>query len=268
MMAMHPRRQLFLDETGSEGTDGAERQRIRLLNWNISNPSKRRAVEQVKWIRSVDPEIVILTETKLSDGCRYIHDRLLALDYGVVFPEPLNHGYGVMLASKHEFTETGFSGYVEADHRARVASIMLGHAGFEFEVTGVYVPIWRDERKRRFLECLIDGMSKDEAISRVFCGDLNILEPDHKPRYPKFEDWEYSFYESLLSLDLCDVYRLFHPDEVEYSWVGWKDNGYRYDHVFASQGIIPFISDCRYLHEPRMSRLSDHSAMLAVLDYS
>ena len=230
------------------------------MNWNVCNPSRRRAIEQVKWIRNFDPDVVVLTEVKLSDGCRYIADKLLALDYRVLYPEPGDEGYGVLIASRVDFVETPFSDCVDAGLKARVASILLNLYDFDFEVTGVYVPIWRDERKRRFLECLIKGLGESKA-NRIFCGDFNILEPGHVPHYTKFEDWEYSFYESLRSLGLSDAYRLHHPKDVEHSWVGWADNGYRYDHVFASTGLVPFVAECRYLHGPRLSKLSDHSAM-------
>jgi len=47
----------------------------------------------------------------------------------------------------------------------------------------------------------------------------------------------------------------------EYSWIGRTGDGYRYDHCFVSHGLLSLINECRYLHEPRNFKLSDHSAM-------
>jgi exodeoxyribonuclease III len=40
-----------------------------------------------------------------------------------------------------------------------------------------------------------------------------------------------------------------------------RDAGYRYDHAFCSRTLRGLITDCRYLHQPRQDKLSDHSAL-------
>ncbi len=60
---------------------------------------------------------------------------------------------------------------------------------------------------------------------------------------------------------LVDVFRTLHPDSREYSWVGRTGDGYRYDHAFRSAGLAPTLVACDYVHEPRTSRLSDHSGL-------
>ena len=93
-------------------------------------------------------------------------------------------------------------------------------------------------------------------------GDLNILEPGHRPRYPFFAPFEYDFYRSLVDRHrMTDVFRHLHPDQDDYSWVGRTGDGYRYDHAFCSSALSDRITACDYVHEPRHSRLSDHSAL-------
>jgi hypothetical protein len=51
----------------------------------------------------------------------------------------------------------------------------------------------------------------------------------------------------------------------DYGWVGWTEDGYRYDHAFCTSTLHNQITAYEYLHEPRHSRLSDHSALSVLL---
>lgn len=89
-----------------------------------------------------------------------------------------------------------------------------------------------------------------------------MLEPGHRPHYPFFAPFEYDFYRSLVTEHgLTDTFRHLHPDAAEYSWVGRTGDGYRYDHAFCSQTLRDQLIACDYLHQPRMDKLSDHSAL-------
>ena len=231
------------------------------MNWNVRNPSVTRAIRQVKWIRSVAPDVIVLTEIKRSKGTGYISDRLQALNYHVRYKEPDENRYGSMLASKypipiHEDSEDEHFG-------PRVVSATLNIHSQIVDVIGVYVHIRRDEEKRRFLDNLLEHIEGHPAGRMVFCGDFNILEPDHIPHYPKFEEWEYEFYKRLGQIGLRDAFRLLNHDKTVYSWVGNRGEGYRYDHIFISVDLLPRIVNCRYLHDPREDGLSDHSGMIA-----
>lgn len=219
-----------------------------------------RAIRQVKWIRSVDPDVIVLTEIKRSKGTGYISDRLQALNYNVRYQEPDENGYGSMLASKYPIHEIN-----SEDERLgpRVASAALDIHGQIVDVIGVYVHIRRGEEKRSFLDNVLEHIEGHPEGPMVFCGDFNILEPDHVPHYSKFEEWEYEFYKRLGQIGLRDAFRLLNHDKIEYSWVGNRGEGYRYDHIFMSADLLPSIVNCRYLHDPRENGLSDHSGMIA-----
>ena len=67
----------------------------------------------------------------------------------------------------------------------------------------------------------------------------------------------------LAEHDLADVFRALNGSSAtDISWLarrGGRSSGRRYDHVFASQRLTP--TACRYRHEWREQRLSDHSAI-------
>jgi len=237
-----------------------------LINWNVSNPSLNRAIKQVKWLVNKEPDIIALTETKFSKGCKYIQDRLKGLGYQVLFPKPEENGYGVLLAGKLKMTDSEFDSYINL-FPARIISTNIIFQNKEMEFIVTYIPNSRNEKKKKFLEQLLNAFqASPRSVNRIFCGDFNVLEPKHIPQYKKFEDWEYSFYEELMHYNLSDCFRHLHPENKEYSWVGRTGDGYRYDHCFASRKLLSKVDECCYLHETREQKLSDHSAMVIKLN--
>jgi len=246
---------------------------LTLFCWNIANPSLKRAEQQAIWLHKQPAEVLVLTECKSSEGCSFLERYFRAFGYDVVFPKPEGNEYGVLIASRYTLIPTEFSNDIEY-LRFRAPSVSLSIPGYpkSFEVIGVYVPS-RDsspvktERKKRFINSLRCALERLRPYPfRLFCGDLNVIEPNHVPRYHVFEDWEYDLYTSLTDYPLRDCFRYLHPEAREYSWVGRTGDGYRYDHCFASPELLPVIRSCYYVHEPQISRLSDHAALITEMD--
>lgn len=240
--------------------------------WNIANPSIKRAEQQAIWLRRQPADVLVLTECKSSEGCLFLERYFRAYGYKVVFPKPEGNEYGVMVVSKHKMISTSFSDNVKY-LRFRIASVSLKIPDFPqtFEVIGVYVPsrdssLVKIERKKRFINSVRYALDRLSPYPyRLFCGDLNVLEPNHIPHYQMFENWEYDLYTALTNYPLVDCFRYLHPEAREYSWVGRTGDGYRYDHSFASPELLPLIRCCYYLHEPQINKLSDHAALITDL---
>lgn len=244
-----------------------------LFCWNIGNPSLERAGRQAEWLRKKEVDLFVLTECKRSEGCLFLERYFQAYGYNVIFPKPEEKEFGVMIISKHPLKYSDFSSYVDYLN-SRVAAVKLSHSEKEFEVIGIYVPS-RDsspekkEKKKHFLNSLQQALEKAPIPPyRIFCGDFNILEPEHIPHYSIFEDWEYNFYRNLQKFQFRDAFRYLNPKVREYSWVGRTGDGYRYDHCFLSANLLPLTQNCYYFHEPREIKLSDHSALITELNLS
>lgn len=239
---------------------------LSLLTFNIGNPSLDRAQRQLNWLASRDEDVLVLTETKDSAGCRLLAEKFTAAGYHVAYPVPENGDYGVLIASKIPAHTDDFGsrvGYLPS----RAAAITLHIPNHPVQVIGAYVPS-RDaspekiDRKRTWLGACHTALASRTDGSAVFLGDLNILEPSHKPHYAFFAPFEYDFYEQLTdACGLVDAFRARHPDAVEHSWVGRTGDGYRYDHAHCTADLASRLADCAYLHQPRLDRLSDHSAL-------
>ncbi|MBU2540123.1 endonuclease/exonuclease/phosphatase [Patescibacteria group bacterium] len=238
--------------------------------WNIANPSIERASRQVDWLSKRNEDIFVLTETKNSKGCAFIEEYFKKNNYSVIFTKPDGKEYGSMVISKHQLEPIGFYN-LNDNLKPRIVSVKVFLSNKFVEIIGAYIPS-RDksfdkvQRKKQFIENLRKSFQLyNNNSNRIFCGDFNILEPNHTPHYPFFENWEYGFYNSLISYGLFDSFRHLNPKKQDYSWVGRTGDGYRYDYCFVSKDLLPSIKECYYLHNPRKERLSDHSAIITKL---
>lgn len=232
---------------------------------NIASPSRERAERQLEWLAGRNEDILVLTEASTGAGTRLLHDRLAGSGFDVRFP-PLNDGErGVIIASSVQLEPRrgDLVDYLPA--RAELASPVGAP-----DVIAAYVPSRDDsyektERKRRFLAALARALTNVATRSALLVGDLNIVEPDHSPRYAFFEDWEYDFYGHLTTHGWVDAYRALAPEGGDHSWVDLENQGYRFDHIFATSDSVGSMLACGYLHDTRERELSDHSAMHLIL---
>jgi exodeoxyribonuclease-3 len=246
--------------------------KLSFLTFNIGNPSEQRARRQLEWLASRPEQVLVLTETKASSGCRLLAAAFTDAGWHVTYPVPGTGEYGVMILSRIHANPGSFSDNLTY-LPARAASVTLPAPAAPIEIIGAYVPsrdagLEKTERKKKWLTACQDAITSSCRPGRpvVFLGDLNILEPGHQPRYPFFAPFEYDFYQALTSRhSLIDAFRHLHPAAAEYSWVGRTGDGYRYDHAFCSADLASVISDCHYAHEPRADGLSDHSALTMTL---
>lgn len=245
---------------------------LSLLTLNIGNPSVARARRQLAWLIRRDEQVLVLTETKASAGCRLLAGEFSAAGYAVHYPEPGPGEYGTMIVATVPVTPDDGFGHRVGFLQARAAAAILPAPGGPLRVIGLYVPardasIGKTERKRKWLAACDAALASPAGeMPPIVLGDLNVLEPGHRPGYPFFEPFEYDFYLSLAGpRRLTDAFRHLHPDEAEYSWVGRAGDGYRYDHAFCCQSLSGHLVACDYLHQPRFDRLSDHSALTMTL---
>lgn len=238
---------------------------LKIFCWNIGNPSVERAGKQIEWLKKRPESLLILTETKNSEGCLLIEKYFKFIGRQVIFPKPDGQEYGVMIISKNALDNNTFlTDYIPS----RAVGANLNVLNNKINIIGAYIPS-RDispekiERKKHFLTNLSQKLKDDNKNNlRIFCGDLNILEPNHIPHYSIFQKWEYDFYNYLSDCNLIDAFRLLNPMAREYSWIGRTGDGYRYDHFFVSKELSSYVSKCYYDHEPRNIKLSDHAAII------
>jgi exodeoxyribonuclease-3 len=240
--------------------------RLRVLTLNIANPSADRAERQLNWLSERGEQVLVLTETASGRGTRLLLDRLSAAGWDIRAGRLEDGERGVAIATRIRAAPR--NGDILGFLPARAESVALER----IEIVGLYVPSRDDsqpkvERKRRFCEAVSRFLAGDATRDAIVIGDLNVLEPIHRPHYGIFRDWEYRLYDEFLVRGFVDAYRLRHPHEMEYSWVDYENHGYRFDHAFVSESLADQVLHCHYEHTPRENNLSDHSALVIELDW-
>src|SRR5215469_4961338 len=199
---------------------------LSLLTLNIGNPSPDRARRQLAWLIRREEDVLVLTETKASEGCRLLAEEFTAAGYAVHQPQPGPGEYGTMIIAAVPTTpDDGFGdrvGYLPS----RAAAVILPAPAGALRVIGLYVPArdaspGKTERKRKWLAACDAALAAAVTeMPSIVLGDLNVLEPGHWPSYPFFAPFEYDFYRALAEAHrLTHVFRHLHPDEAEYSRV-------------------------------------------------
>ena len=218
---------------------------LSILTWNIGNPSADRAERQLEWLANRPEDVLVLTETKASTGCRMLAHAFRAAGYDVVSPTMGPGELSTMIVSRVTLGPDDWASRLPY-LPSRACSAMVPTSTGPVHLIGLYVPS-RDgspektARKQDFLaSCRVAlAMLPSKHRRTILMGDLNILEPDHQPHYPFFAPFEYGFYQCLLEeFEMVDAFRHVNPMLVEHSWVGRTGDGYRYDHIFCSRSFI------------------------------
>ncbi len=239
---------------------------IRMLTWNLQAPSIERARKQVAWLAGVKADVLILTEATYSEGSLHVISEIESLGFSVFFAEPKEGKYSTAICTTGFKTREDTGPESSSFPRARAVHLetFLG----DLHVMGLYGPSsWGDlpsdkvEQRKAFHHQVLEWVrAKGRTPNLIIGGDLNVVEPNHRPRVPGFED--HSFYSGLLRLGMTDAYRIKHPEVQEYSWYSQLMVGLRLDHFLVSSALVTLVGNCEYDHGPRTAKLSDHSAML------
>ena len=246
---------------------------LSLLTVNVGAPSVDRAQRQLRWLAARPEAVLVLTETKATAGSEFLAKAFAAAGYSVTFPEHASGELGVMIVSKLATTLDPLGAALDY-LPARAAGVVVDTDQGPLRIVGAYVPS-RDatqektERKKTWIDRFhkaLDSTASDTPL--LLLGDLNVLEPSHRPVHRgQFAPFEYAFYTGLTERHgLADLFRHLHPDQVEHSWARRPELGYRYDHAHGSAALVQRLMACEYVHETRElspdgSRLTDHSGL-------
>jgi exodeoxyribonuclease III len=244
---------------------------LRIFTLNISGPSMERAARILDFLADLDPDVVVLTETRGSPGTRFLLDAYRHAGYAVLAPgSQLSGERGVAII--HRMTASGSRPEVSRPDLAyRLLMTDLGAPG-PIALIGAYVPS-RDtspekiERKQTFLRqmlTLVRAVSANQDV--ILMGDFNIIDRTHVPRYSAFRSWEYDALVAIRDCGLVEGFAHLYPDERAYSWFGRTGDGYRYDYGFLSKSLLTRLRDCEYIDATRQLGLSDHSGLLMIIE--
>jgi len=255
---------------------------MRIATWNV-NSLKARIGRVEEWLADVQPDVLCMQETKLSD------DAFPALTFQALGYESAHHGQGqwngVAILSRVGLDDVvaNFADGQPADEEARLITATCGGV----RITSVYVPNGRGldqdhyQYKLAWLARLrrhvADNSSPTDEV--VVTGDFNIA-PDDRDVYDpaKFvgathvSPAERAELQALCDWGMTDVFRHFHDGDKLYSWWDYRagdfhqGRGLRIDLILAT---APILARSTYTIIDRNARKgtspSDHAPVLVDL---
>jgi exodeoxyribonuclease-3 len=255
---------------------------VRIATWNV-NSLKARLERVEQWLADMQPDVLCMQETKLSD------EAFPALAFMGMGYEAAHHGQGqwngVAILSKVGLDEVVMNfAEGEPDPDARIITALCGGV----RVTSVYVPNGRSldddhyQFKLRWLAQLRQHVaatsSPDDAV--IVAGDFNIAPADIDVYDPaKFVNATHtSPPERALLTELCDwgmvdLFRQQHSEAKLYSWWDYRagdfhqGRGLRIDLVLGTRAVADRLTWTVIDRNARKGQSpSDHAPVIVELD--
>jgi exodeoxyribonuclease-3 len=253
-----------------------------IATWNV-NSLKARLPRVQAWIQDVQPDVLCMQETKMTDSV------FPALTFTEMGYDSAHFGQGqwngVAIISKVGISEVVANFAVgEPDAEARIVTARCG----DCLISSVYVPNGRAldnehyQYKLRWMKQLKDHL---DAVAKstddvVVAGDFNIAPTDLDVWDPAalvgsthVSEPERSVLDDLCSWGLSDVFRDRHPEAQLYSWWDYrngsfhKGHGMRIDLVLTSASVARRTSWSAIDRNARKGETpSDHAPVIIRID--
>lgn len=247
-------------------TDPTNTGRLVVAGLNIQGGSAKRLHQLMAWCGRTKAAVIGLSEV-LGKNSPGVSAELRAAGYECVVAEGLGaEERGVLVAARPELSPRREASSPDGRWLRMGIDGPSGH----LSITAIYAPT--------------NGMSSESSVNRqrwqqafladltsfpspgLLIGDLNVLEPNHRPASPFYEAHDYAFYEGIVGRGYTDLYRQSSPDGLETSWSSPRFGGQRLDHAFAI-GQTAANSHTTYDHSTA-GTASDHSAVIVELTVS
>jgi exodeoxyribonuclease-3 len=231
------------------------KKQMKLISWNVNGLRAVLKKDFFKAVQTMDPDILMLQETKLQADQRT--DEMIMPGFDSFWNHStIKKGYsGVTAYSKEVPVKviTDF-GMPEFDGEGRVIQMDFD----AFTLFNSYFPNGQmsDERlayKLSFYDWFLDYAQglRDNGKSLIITGDFNTAHNEIDLKNPKpnskrsgFLRIERDVLDKMVEMGYVDTFRHFHPETIKYSWWSYrfsarKNNaGWRIDYFFVTQDLI------------------------------
>ncbi|MEM6301028.1 MAG: exodeoxyribonuclease III [Pseudomonadota bacterium] len=255
---------------------------MRVATWNI-NGLRARQEFMALWLKERQPDVVGLQELKTPTEL-FPHEFFRELGYhALVHGQKSWNGVAILTREPAELVTAGLPG--EEDFGARLITARV--AG-DLEFTTVYCPngksVSHDDfpKKLNWYDSLTRHYRSGQATRRILCGDFNIVPTPVDSWRGEDGDGEVFHtvderqrFDTLMDLDLVDLYRERYPEQAAFSWWDYRggsfyrNQGLRIDFVLDNRAVADSIQDVTIDRDFRKKKegltASDHAPVFADL---
>jgi exodeoxyribonuclease-3 len=238
---------------------------VRVLAWNFLHGGGKRIPALAGAVLAHEPDVCVMAESRAGGWQRFAE---LLAPHGythVVATRAAAGKNGVLVAARTPFDVLPAPPGAMYDQRW----LRLHVPQHRLTLLACHVPPKISigvDAKRAFWNTLLEHAAAALDGSEMIVGDLNTGAPyrdEHRATLYCAEEFT-----QLEALGWIDAWRHFHgPTKKEWSWVypRRRSYGYRLDHAFVTPALAGRLAGCRYSHDEREARISDHSILLVDL---
>jgi len=255
---------------------------MKIASWNV-NSLKVRLPHVLAWLKTAQPDVLVLQETKTIDD-NFPADEIQEAGYQVVYSGQKTYN-GVAILCKEQFliedVITDLPDLDDPQRRILAATINGIRILNLYVVNGAEVGSEKFAYKLDWLEKVTNWVTEQSKQHKkmVILGDFNIAPNDRDVHNPK--SWherilcstpERNALKKLLDIGFVDSFRLFEQEDKTFSWWDYRSGGFdknmglRIDLILissllAEQCIASYVDP-----EPRAwERPSDHAPVVCEL---
>jgi exodeoxyribonuclease III len=228
---------------------------LKIISWNIQQGGGSRLYGIINALINGGFDMIALSEFKNNAIGQKLKEALAKNGFTFQCNTPANSDENsVLIASK-------LSGqkelYPNADPNFPNNIVTAKYSAFN--LMAVYLP----HKKKHSLLPYLTQTASESTVPFIIVGDYNTGKNFIDQKGDSF--WYQSEIQQLESNNYLDAFRHIHGNIEEYSWFSHQGNGYRYDHTYVHESLLPIVKKCYFLHEWRQNKLSDHSPMVLEL---
>ena len=253
---------------------------MKIATWNV-NSVKARLPNIIEWLRSAQPDVLLLQEIKVSE------ENFPSLEFQDLGYNSAVHGQkaynGVAILSKKPLTEirTGLPDDEKDEQSRYIECCIKLDRNINLRISSIYLPngnpVETDKfnYKIKWMERLISHakslLEKEELI--ILGGDYNVIPTDDDCYHPMIWNNDAlgrpeirSRFRTLVNLGFTEAWRSLHRETHVYSFWDYqagawqKDNGVRIDHLLLSPQAADLLGNCEIDKNPRgQKKASDHT---------
>lgn len=239
-------------------------QSLKILSWNILHGGGSRCPQILRTIADSQADIVTLQEFRHGDNKPVLIDGLAEMGLTSVYAPATKTARenSLLIASRLPLQSESFP--VDREGQVHMLKscieksplLSLNLICVHFPQKRAQIPLFE-----ALLELPPDWIDEHSLLIGDFNCGIPFQDSDTKTFYATH------LFQALLKNGWRDAWRERHLEDREFSWVSArKNNGFRYDHVLASDKLNQLVLSAEYNHEVRELKYSDHSALLIELD--
>jgi exonuclease III len=233
----------------------------RIISLNLRHGGGSRIEHLTDWLLSKSPSAIIATEWRNNVPGQHLRNRLTLDGFQSVLVAPATSQTNTVLLAASGITGS----QTITPLNSPVGDLVSISLEDGISILGCYFP-QRMAKFPFFRRCIEMAVSSSHRPF-VMIGDLNTgrNDLDIEGNGAPF-DCADQFADLHEQVGLVDLWRLRHGDRRDWTWRSAK-NGFRIDHAFGNQEFLNRYPNfqCEIDHEPRLARLTDHSAI--ILDF-